>query len=144
MKTIEYFMNIHIKAVALKQFLLENPDHPRSEELEQLLCKLLCILKEARLDWNGFEKVKALVSEIKDNDDENLDSVHENLQAVLLVEDEVEGDVNEVKILEVRVDNEKGVKMKEPKDIVELNNLIVKSGYDTVVRIDEITKAPIH
>ena len=61
----------------------------------------------------------------------------------MLVEDEVKGDENEVKIFE-GVNNEKGVKMKENKDIVELNNLKVKPGYATVGRIDEITNAPIH
>ena len=51
-------------------------------------------------------------------DDEISDSVQENVETVLLVEDQVEGDVNKVKALEIEVNNEKCVKMKEPEDIV--------------------------
>ena len=93
----------------------------------------------------GLEKIEGDLDTVQssETDDENLDSVHEKIEAALLVEDEIKGDENEVKIVE-GVNDEKGIKMKETKDILELNNLSGKFGYAIVVRIDEITKAPIH
>ena len=93
----------------------------------------------------GLEKIEGDLDTVQssETDNENLDSVHEKIEAALLVEDEIKGDENEVKIVE-GVNDEKGFKMEETKDIVELNNLSGKFGYTIVVRIDEITKAPIH
>ena len=92
-----------------------------------------------------LEKIEGDLDTVQssETDDENLDSVHEKIEAALLVEDEIKGDENEVKIVE-GVNDEKGIKMKETKDILELNNLSGKFGYAIVVRIDKITKAPIH
>ena len=74
-----------------------------------------------------------------------MDSVQENVETVLLVEDQVEADVKEVKVLEVEVNNKKCVKMKEAKDILDRNNLDVKPSDTTVVaRTEEITNAPIY
>ena len=74
-------------------------------------------------------------------DDKNSDSVQENVETVLLVEDQVEEDVNKVKVLEIEVNNEKCVKMKDPEDIVEQNNLDVKPSDATTATRAESTDA---
>ena len=63
MKIVEYFMDIHVKAVTTKQFLLKNSDHPSNQELKGFLDRASTILKKARLSWKGFVKVQAEVSD---------------------------------------------------------------------------------
>ena len=72
--------------------------------------------------------------------------MQEHVETVLLVKDQVESDVNEVKVLEVKVNNKKCVKMKEPEDIVDQNNLDVKPSDATAATRAESTDAdsPIH
>ena len=64
------------------------------------------------------KQVQNLEAQGKEMDDENSDSVQENVETVLLVEDQVEGDDYKVKALEIEVNNEECDKMKESEDIV--------------------------
>ena len=92
------------------------------------------------------KQVQNLEAQGEEMDDENSDSVQENVETVLLVEDQVKGDDYKVKALEIEVNNEECVKMKKPEDIVNQNNLDVKPSDATAATRAESTDidAPIH
>ena len=93
-KSVEYFMDIHSKAATLKQSLLRNPNHPSqgSEEVERFLSNASAIVKGARLDLNGFERINGIVHETKVSEaeciDENFDKVEETKETIVIVEDQ--------------------------------------------------------
>ena len=51
--------------------------------------------------------------------DLNLDSVQENVETALLVEDQVKDDVNKEMVLEVEINDKKYVKIRKTKNIVD-------------------------
>ena len=140
MKTIESFMNIHVKAVTAKRFVLDNPDHPSSEKLEKFLRNASAILKGARLDWIGFKMVKAHVSEVKGNDAKNRVKTEEMDDTFLIPDDKnklivkpddctsitmedceglekVEGDLDKIQYPENKENDENGENHEEPQNV---------------------------
>ena len=113
-----------------------------SSNTRQCLCSSPAISPTQRKE----EQVQSQESKGKEKDNENLDSIQENVETVMLVEDQVEGDVNKVKVLEIEANDEKCVKMKEPEDIVDQNNLDVKPSDATDATRAEgtDTDAPIY
>ena len=82
MKKLRNFVNIHTKAVRIYYAYLKNPNNPSSVEMENFLCYASAMLKGAGLDLKAFDRVEddsdeTEVSEVKGNDDENLDNVKE-------------------------------------------------------------------
>ena len=92
------------------------------------------------------EKWDKALEKIAQIDEENLDSVQENVETVLLVEDEVKDDVDEVKVLKVKVNAKKCVKMREMKNIVDQDILDMKlSDATDATRAESTdTDAPIY
>ena len=97
MKKLRNFVNIHTKAVRIYYAYLKNPNNPSSVEMENFLCYASAMLKGAGLDLKAFDRVEddsdeTEVSEVKGNDDENLDNVKETEDVTMMVEDKNELD----------------------------------------------------
>ena len=111
MKKLRNFVNIHTKAVRIYYAYLKNPNNPSSVEMENFLCYASAMLKGAGLDLKAFDRVEddsdeTEVSEVKGNDDENLDNVKETEDVTMMVEDknELDGKLDDKSLVVEKVD----------------------------------------